>query len=64
LVYFRDNLPKPRIKCNIQADGDKVYHLPGDKFYAVTKIDKTKGEFYAWTETEALENGFRRTKVK
>jgi hypothetical protein len=61
--YFMDGDSK-RIKCNIQKDGDKVYHIKGDKLYNVTKIDKSKGEFYARTETEALEKGFRRSKVR
>jgi hypothetical protein len=53
-----------KIKCNISSNGDKIYHLPGDRLYNVTKIDKTKGEFYAYTETEAMEKGFTRSKVR
>ena len=38
----------------------KIYHLPFDQKYDVTKIDK-KGEFYAMTVREAEEAGFRRS---
>ena len=62
-VLFLDK-HNAKIKCNISADGDKVYHMPGDRLYNVTKIDKSKGEMYVRTETEALENGFRRSKVR
>jgi hypothetical protein len=55
---------KPTIKCNIQSDGDKVYHMVGDRFYEVTKVDETKGEFYAKTIEEAEGKGFRRSKVR
>ena len=49
----------PRIKCNISASGEKIYHLPFDQQYDATKIDKP-GEFYAWTIKEAEQKGFRR----
>lgn len=49
----------PRIKCNISASGEKIYHLPFDQKYDATKIDK-QGEFYAWTIREAEKKGFRR----
>jgi hypothetical protein len=53
-----------RIKCNVSQSGEKIYHLKGDRLYNTVKIDKSKGEFYARTETEALEKGFRRSKVR
>lgn len=49
----------PCIKCNINNNGEKIYHLPFDQKYDVTKIDK-KGEFFATTVVEAEEAGFRR----
>lgn len=49
----------PRIKCNISASGEKIYHLPFDQQYDKTIINKT-GEFYAWTVKEAEDRGFRR----
>lgn len=49
----------PLIKCNIGANGDKIYHLPFDQQYDKTLI-KNKGEFYASTVREAEDKGFRR----
>lgn len=57
----RINMGKyPQIKCNIGNDGEKIYHLPFDQQYYKTKIDKHRGEKYAWTVQEAEEAGFRR----
>ena len=53
----------PCIKCNIARDEygiTKIYHLPFDRQYDVTKIKKS-GEFYAMTVAEAEAAGFRRT---
>lgn len=49
----------PMIKCNIGAEGEKIYHLPFDQQYDRTRIDK-KGECYALTVNEAEAKGFRR----
>jgi hypothetical protein len=49
----------PLIKCNIGANGDRIYHLPFDQQYDKTLI-KNKGEFYASTIKEAEDKGFRR----
>lgn len=66
-IEYVENLEKgdyPCIKCNINYDKfgirTKIYHLPFDQKYDVTKIDK-KGEFYAMTVREAEEAGFRRS---
>ena len=53
----------PCIKCNVGRDefGEtKIYHLPFDQQYDVTKVTK-EGEFYAMTVAEAEAAGFRRT---
>lgn len=53
----------PRIKCNIGHDefGEtRIYHLPFDQQYDVTKIKKPS-EFFAMTVEEAEVAGFRRT---
>ena len=49
----------PCIKCNIDAKGERIYHLPFDQQYDATKITKP-GEFYAMTVEEAENAGFRR----
>lgn len=63
LIENNELINFPRIKCNINTrDGieTKIYHLPMDRMYDVTKIDK-KGEFYAFTVKEAESKGFRRS---
>ena len=54
----------PRIKCNIGKDEyglqTKIYHLPMDQQYDNVIIDYSKGEFKAFTISEAENRGFRR----
>ena len=66
-ITIKDNYPIgefPRIKCNLGKDEfgypTKIYHLPFDKQYDITKITK-KEEFFALTVKEAEQAGFRRT---
>lgn len=47
------------IKGNISSNGDKIYHMPGQQFYDVTKIDPSKGEKYFCSREEAEQAGFR-----
>jgi hypothetical protein len=51
----------PIIKCNINNNGEKIYHLPIDQMYDKTKICKT-GETWVKTVAEAKRKGFRRAK--
>lgn len=65
-IEYKESYPMgqyPCIKCNLGHDefGEtKIYHLPFDRQYDVTKITKN-GEFYAMTVAEAEAAGFRRT---
>lgn len=52
----------PMIKCNVNKNGDKIYHLPFDEFYDKVKIETDKGEFYVHTVAEAVAKGFRRAR--
>ena len=48
------------IKGNISSTtGEKIYHLPGDKFYSATTIDEAGGEKWFCTEDEAIDAGWR-----
>lgn len=47
------------IKGNINADGDKIYHMPGQLNYLRTQINKP-GEQYFCSEEAAQEAGFRK----
>lgn len=51
------------IKGNINGRGERIYHPPGCKYYAVTVIDPKRGERWFCSEAEAVAAGWRRTKV-
>lgn len=50
------------IKGNISDEGERIYHVPGQQFYDVTRIDETKGERWFCSETDAREAGWRKSK--
>ena len=50
------------IKGNISSSGEKIYHLPGQKFYEKTVIDESKSERWFCTEDEAQAAGWRNSK--
>ncbi|MGB4594883.1 MAG: hypothetical protein WBI14_03160 [Anaerolineaceae bacterium] len=50
------------IKGNINSDGVKIYHIPGQNYYEQTKISSEKGERWFCTPTEAEANGWRAAK--
>jgi hypothetical protein len=41
---------------------ERIYHLPGQRFYAVTVISPEAGEKWFCTEAEARANGWRKSK--
>jgi murein DD-endopeptidase MepM/ murein hydrolase activator NlpD len=52
------------IKGNIsQRTGERIYHLPGQRYYDKTVIAPEDGEAWFCTEAEARENGWRKSKV-
>lgn len=53
----------PMIKCNVNINGEKIFHLPFDKYYDKIKIKPQEGEFFAKTVDEAVQKGFRRSKI-
>jgi hypothetical protein len=53
-----------RIKGNISVEtGERIYHVPGQKYYTQTVISPSKGERYFCSEWEAWFAGWRRSKV-
>jgi hypothetical protein len=55
-----------QIKGNINAQGVRIYHPPGCRYYRYYKdtiIDTSRGERWFCTEAEAVAAGWRRTKV-
>jgi micrococcal nuclease len=51
------------IKGNINEDGEKIYHVPGGKYYEQTVIEPEKGERWFCSEAEAVSAGWRRSRV-
>ncbi len=51
-----------RIKGNISKSGTRIYHLPGQRFYASTSIRPNQGERWFCTEAEARAAGWRRAR--
>lgn len=47
------------IKGNINRNGEKIYHVPGWRYYGATKINESKGERWFCTEGQALSAGWR-----
>jgi endonuclease YncB( thermonuclease family) len=50
------------IKGNINRKGARLYHLPGDRGYAETRIDPAHGERWFCSEAEARAAGWRRSR--
>jgi endonuclease YncB( thermonuclease family) len=51
------------IKGNINSKGERIYHMPEQRFYDVTIIDPSKGERMFCTEDDAIRAGWRKSKV-
>jgi hypothetical protein len=52
------------IKGNVSQDtGERIYHLPGQRYYNATKIEPDRGERWFCSEAEARTAGWRRSKV-
>ena len=58
-----DNAARPTGKCeikgNISSKGERVYHVPGSRSYAATKIDEARGERWFCSTSEAEAAGWR-----
>jgi hypothetical protein len=51
------------IKGNVNFSGERIYHMPGDRYYEETVIDARYGERWFCSEGEAIAAGWRRAKV-
>ncbi len=51
------------IKGNINSRGEKIYHVPGGKYYEQTVVEPEKGERWFCSEAEAAAAGWRRSDV-
>lgn len=54
---------KCNIKGNISRKGERIYHVPGQKYYAKTQINERQGERWFCSEEEARKAGWRKSKT-
>ena len=58
-----EEIPGCNIKGNISSkSGEKIYHMPYQRYYDQTVINPDYGERWFCTEEEAVANGWRKTK--
>jgi hypothetical protein len=50
-----------RIKGNISRNGKRIHHLPSGRYYAATKINRSRSERWFCSEAEAKAAGWRRS---
>lgn len=56
-----DNAPGDcRIKGNLSRSGERIYHVPGGRWYSRTTINTGRGERWFCSEAEARAAGWRR----
>lgn len=63
-VRLSSNRPRDlpcRIKGEIDQNGARIYHMPTDRTYHLTDIDRARGERWFCSETQARSAGWRRT---
>lgn len=51
------------IKGNISSSGEKIYHMPEQRYYNKTVISENKGERWFCSEEEAVKAGWRKSKI-
>lgn len=51
------------IKGNVNTQGERIYHVPGQKYYDETRISASHGERWFCSEEEARAAGWRRSRV-
>lgn len=54
---------KCNIKGNISRKGQRIYHVPGQKYYQQTQINERQGERWFCSEDEARKAGWRKAKT-
>lgn len=62
--YVQSTTPR---ECNIKGNisfntGEKIYHMPYQKYYHVTDIDERYGEQWFCSEQDAINAGWRRSR--
>ena len=63
-VEFGPPLVGCSVKGNISIDtGERIYHVPGQKYYAATSIDLWNGERWFCSEEAARAAGWRKARL-
>jgi hypothetical protein len=57
------NVPGCDIKGNINEWGERIYHMPGQKYYSETGISFARGERWFCSQWDAWWAGWRKAKV-
>ncbi len=66
LDSFKAMLPGSgcNIKGNISIDtGERIYHVPGQDYYAETRVSAWRGERWFCSEAEAWRAGWRKSRT-
>jgi len=50
------------IKGNVNTQGERIYHVPGQKYYNDTRISASHGERWFCSEAEARAAGWRKSR--
>jgi len=64
LRVFLGDIPRsgsPRVTS--VSSGERIYHVPGQRYYDKTQINEGKGERWFCTEQEAVGPGWQKAKV-
>jgi endonuclease YncB( thermonuclease family) len=62
-LFGKSSKTKCNIKGNISKRGERIYHVPGQKYYSQTVITPSKGERWFCSEWEAWFAGWRKAKI-
>jgi hypothetical protein len=62
-LSFAQEGTRCNIKGNVNTRGEKIYHVPGQRYYNQTRISASHGERWFCSEEEARAAGWRKSKV-
>jgi hypothetical protein len=51
------------VKGNISTTGERIYHVPGQRYYSTARISLITGERWFCSENAAIEAGWRKSRV-
>jgi hypothetical protein len=68
MVFGTDTMSSAMPGCDIkgnvsQNNGDRIFHVPGQKYYSATRIESRWGERWFCSEAEARAAGWRKSRV-